>query len=167
MKRLVILTAVASVLYADGANAQYNDQPACVMFEHVNFRGRSIEMEADDAVSFRGGQFWNDRVSSVFVRRGCTLVAYEHTGMRGNGSRSGAGPVSSEATGTTASRRRNAIATATDTGFQAAGCRFGSRAPIGCVSPPGPPMCLTKLLIDKPIGVCEQFPIQETKGELR
>jgi hypothetical protein len=84
MKRLVILTAVLSALYADGASAQYDDQPACVMFEHVNFRGRSIEMGPDDAVSFRGGQFWNDRVSSVFVRRGCTLVAYEHTGMRGD-----------------------------------------------------------------------------------
>jgi hypothetical protein len=83
MKNLAILTAVASVLFADGASAQYNDQPACVMFEHANFRGRSIEMEADDAVSFRGRQFWNDRVSSVFVRRGCTLVAYEDTGMEG------------------------------------------------------------------------------------
>lgn len=83
MKRLAILTAVASVLFADGASAQYNDQPACVMFEHVNFRGRSIEMSPDDSVNFRGGQFWNDRVSSVFVRRGCSLVAYEDTRMGG------------------------------------------------------------------------------------
>ncbi|TPK73377.1 hypothetical protein FJ934_21890 [Mesorhizobium sp. B2-4-12] len=83
MKRLVILTAVASVLFADGASAQYDDQPACVMFEHSNFRGRSIEMGPDDSVNFRGGQFWNDRVSSVFVRRGCTLVAYEDTNMSG------------------------------------------------------------------------------------
>ncbi|UVK45882.1 beta/gamma crystallin family protein [Mesorhizobium sp. AR07] len=83
MKRLAILTAVASVLCADGASAQYNDGPACIMFEHANFRGRALEMEADDVVSFRGGQFWNDRVSSVIVRRGCTLVAYEDTQMEG------------------------------------------------------------------------------------
>jgi len=83
MKRLAILTAVASVLFADGASAQYNDEPACVMFEHVNFRGRSIEMAPDDSVSFRGGQFWNDRVSSVLVSRGCTLIAYEDTRMGG------------------------------------------------------------------------------------
>ncbi|QKC83340.1 peptidase inhibitor family I36 protein [Mesorhizobium sp. NZP2077] len=83
MKRLAIMAAVASVLFADGASAQYNDQPACVMFEHVNFRGRSIEMGPDDSVNFRGGQFWNDRVSSVFVRRGCTLVAYEDTNRGG------------------------------------------------------------------------------------
>ncbi|WP_137933187.1 peptidase inhibitor family I36 protein [Mesorhizobium comanense] len=84
MKRLAILTAVASVLFTGGASAQYNDQPACVMFEHVNFRGRALEMDPNDSVSFRGGQFWNDRVSSVFVRRGCTLVAYEDTNMGGN-----------------------------------------------------------------------------------
>jgi len=40
-------------------------------------------MAPDDSVSFRGGQFWNDRVSSVFVRRGCTLIAYEDTRMGG------------------------------------------------------------------------------------
>ncbi|MBZ9798069.1 peptidase inhibitor family I36 protein [Mesorhizobium sp. ES1-4] len=83
MKRLAILAAVASVIFVDSASAQYNDQPACVMFEHVNFRGRSIEMQADDSVSFRGGQFWNDRVSSVFVRRGCSLIAYEDARMGG------------------------------------------------------------------------------------
>jgi len=55
MKRLAILTAVASVLFADGASAQYNDEPACIMFEHANFRGRSIGMGSDDSVNFRGG----------------------------------------------------------------------------------------------------------------
>lgn len=83
MKRLAILTAVASLLCADGASAQYNDEPACIMFEHANFRGRSIGMGSDDSVNFRGGQFWNDRVSSVIVRRGCTLVAYEDSRMGG------------------------------------------------------------------------------------
>jgi peptidase inhibitor family I36 len=83
MKRLVILTAVASTLCAGSARAQYDDETACVMFEDSNFRGRALEMGADDSVSFRGGQFWNDRVSSVIVRRGCTLVAYADTRMRG------------------------------------------------------------------------------------
>lgn len=83
MKRVAILTVVGSVLFGGGANAQYNDEPACVMFEHVNFRGRSIEMQPDDSVSFRSNQFWNDRVSSVFVRRGCSLIAYEDSRMGG------------------------------------------------------------------------------------
>ncbi|AZO12389.1 MULTISPECIES: beta/gamma crystallin-related protein [unclassified Mesorhizobium] len=83
MKRLFILTAVASTIFAGTASAQFYGEAACVLFEHANFRGRSFEMGPDDAVNFRRGQFWNDRISSVLVRRGCTLVAYEHTGMRG------------------------------------------------------------------------------------
>ncbi len=41
MKRLAILTAVASVL-AGSANAQYNDRAACVMFEDAGFGGRAL-----------------------------------------------------------------------------------------------------------------------------
>jgi hypothetical protein len=82
MKRLVILTAVVSALCAGSANA-YDNEPACIMFEHANFGGRALEMESDDSVSFSRNQFWNDRVSSVMVRRGCTLVAYEHGRMGG------------------------------------------------------------------------------------
>ncbi|RJT42097.1 hypothetical protein D3227_04530 [Mesorhizobium waimense] len=83
MKKLVILTAIASVVCAGTASAQYDGETGCVMFEHANFRGRAIEMGANDSVSFRGGQFWNDRASSVIVRRGCTFVAYEDSRMRG------------------------------------------------------------------------------------
>ncbi|MET2826285.1 peptidase inhibitor family I36 protein [Mesorhizobium shangrilense] len=83
MKRLSMLTILATVLCASTANAQYDSRPACVMFEHANFRGRALEMSSDDAVNFRNGQFWNDRVSSVMVRRGCTLVAYEDSDMGG------------------------------------------------------------------------------------
>lgn len=82
MKRLAILTALASVL-AGSANAQYNDRAACVMFEDAGFGGRALPMGPDDSVNFRAGQFWNDRVSSVLVRRGCTLVAYEDSWRRG------------------------------------------------------------------------------------
>jgi hypothetical protein len=83
MKRLVILTALASIIFAGSASAQYYRDAACVMFEDAYFRGRSLEMGPDDSVNFRAGQFWNDRISSVLVRRGCTLVAYEDTGMSG------------------------------------------------------------------------------------
>jgi hypothetical protein len=83
MKRLVILAALASTIFTGSAIAQSYGEASCVLFEDGNFRGRSLEMGPDDSVSFRGGQFWNDRVSSVFVSRGCTLVAYEDTRMRG------------------------------------------------------------------------------------
>ncbi len=45
---------------------------------------KSLAMGPDDAVSFRAGQFWNDRASSARVARGCTLVIYEHTRMQGD-----------------------------------------------------------------------------------
>ena len=41
-------------------------------------------MGPDDAVSFRAGQFWNDRASSARVARGCTLVIYERTRVQGD-----------------------------------------------------------------------------------
>ncbi|CCV07565.1 Beta and gamma crystallin [Mesorhizobium metallidurans STM 2683] len=82
MKRIAVLTAVASALCVGSASAYY-EEPACVMFEDANFRGRSLEMEPDDRVNFRGGQFWNDRISSVMVRRGCTLVVYQDSRMGG------------------------------------------------------------------------------------
>ncbi|CDX12650.1 Beta and gamma crystallin [Mesorhizobium sp. ORS 3324] len=83
MNRLLIPTVLASLLCAGSASAQFYSEAACVLFEDGNFRGRSLEMGPDDSVNFRGGQFWNDRVSSVLIRRGCTLVAYEDSGMRG------------------------------------------------------------------------------------
>ncbi|TGP26158.1 MULTISPECIES: peptidase inhibitor family I36 protein [unclassified Mesorhizobium] len=82
MKGLVILAALASTIFTGSASAQFYGEAACVLFENANFRGRSLEMGADDSVNFRGG-FWNDRVSSVLVRPGCTLVAYENSGRRG------------------------------------------------------------------------------------
>ena len=83
MKSLVILTALASIISAGSASAQYYRDAACVLFEDANFGGRSLEMGPDDSVNFHAGQFWNDRVSSVLVRRGCTLVAYEDSDMGG------------------------------------------------------------------------------------
>ncbi|AZO46592.1 MAG: hypothetical protein EOS58_22460 [Mesorhizobium sp.] len=83
MKSVAILMAAASIFCAGSASAQFYGEAGCIMFEDSYFRGRALELGADDSVSFRGGQFWNDRVSSVIVRRGCTLVAYSDTRMRG------------------------------------------------------------------------------------
>lgn len=84
MKRQAILAAIASLVMVGAASAQYyDDDVACEMYEHVSFRGRVLPMTPGQAVSFRGGQFWNDRVSSVRVSPGCSLVVYQHTRMGG------------------------------------------------------------------------------------
>ncbi|RJG44756.1 MULTISPECIES: beta/gamma crystallin domain-containing protein [unclassified Mesorhizobium] len=83
MKRVAI-AAFASVLMVGSAAAQYDEDAACVMYEHNNYRGRALPMQSGQAVSFRNGQFWNDRVTSIRVARGCTLMAYQHSRMRGN-----------------------------------------------------------------------------------
>jgi hypothetical protein len=83
MKRLAILTVAASALMIGDTGAQYYGD-ACLMFEHAGFGGEVLPMGPDDQVSFQAGQFWNDRVSSVRVARGCSLVVYEHTRMEGD-----------------------------------------------------------------------------------
>jgi len=84
VKRQAAIAAIASVLMVGTASAQdYEDETACEMYEHVSFRGRVLPMASGQSVSFRNGQFWNDRVSSVRVAPGCSLVVYQHTRMRG------------------------------------------------------------------------------------
>lgn len=83
MKKIATFAAVASALMVGAADAQYY-RSACTLFEHADFGGEALQMDPDDAVSFRAGQFWNDRASSARVARGCTLVIYEHTRMQGN-----------------------------------------------------------------------------------
>lgn len=82
MKRLAILIALASALMTNAVGAQ-GYRAACALYEHDRFDGEVLRMGPDDAVSFRAGQFWNDRASSARVARGCTLVIYEHTRMQG------------------------------------------------------------------------------------
>ncbi|MEI5678162.1 hypothetical protein G6N74_06940 [Mesorhizobium sp. CGMCC 1.15528] len=86
MKRVAAIAAFASVVMVGSASAQYYNEyrdVACVMYEDSNYSGRALRMQPDQAVSFRSGQFWNDRVSSIRVARGCSLVVYEDTRMGG------------------------------------------------------------------------------------
>lgn len=48
-----------------------------VLYEHINFGGDRRGAEDGDRVSWIGGP-WNDHVSSIQVRSGCVLNAYEH-----------------------------------------------------------------------------------------
>lgn len=80
-KSLILPVFLSVLLYAQGAGAQ--SDVACALYEHDRFDGRRLGLSPGDEVSFRSGQFWNDRASSVRVARGCVLVAYENTRMSG------------------------------------------------------------------------------------
>jgi hypothetical protein len=84
MKKIATFAALASALTIGAADAQHYRGAACTLFEHADYGGEALAMGPDDAVSFRAGQFWNDRASSARVARGCTLVIYEHTRMQGD-----------------------------------------------------------------------------------
>jgi hypothetical protein len=81
-KQIVILAALATAFCVETASAQYGG--GCTMYEHTNFHGRAISLRPDSSVSFRSGEFWDDRASSVRVSEGCTLVGHDRSRMRGD-----------------------------------------------------------------------------------
>lgn len=78
----LLLAGMISLLSISSAFAQSDGE--CLLFEHDGFRGRIMSMYAGEAVNLRSSQFWNDRVSSVDIARGCTLTMYEDTEMSGD-----------------------------------------------------------------------------------
>jgi len=52
------------------------------LFEHINFGGDRREVNNGASVRWIGGP-WNDQVSSMKVRNGCVLNAYEHVNFGG------------------------------------------------------------------------------------
>lgn len=81
-KSLMMLPIAAGMLLSASAAYAQSDL-ACVLYEHDGFNGRRLGLAAGEEVSFRSGQFWNDRASSVRVARGCVLIAYQDTRMNG------------------------------------------------------------------------------------
>lgn len=65
-----------------GGPAWGNRAPACTIYEHASFAGRREEIR-DGAIVPSIGQAWNDRISSLECRPGCTLTAYEHVNWQG------------------------------------------------------------------------------------
>jgi hypothetical protein len=58
------------------------DAPACVYYEHANFTGRQ-EVVADGEAIPSIGAAWNDRISSIRCRPGCSATGFEHVDFRG------------------------------------------------------------------------------------
>ncbi len=57
-------------------------EPACTIYENANFSGRREEIR-DGAIVPSIGREWNDRISSLECRPGCTFTAYEHVNWQG------------------------------------------------------------------------------------
>ncbi|MEM6669710.1 MAG: hypothetical protein AAF661_10870 [Pseudomonadota bacterium] len=63
--------------YADDARGA-----SCEIYENADFRGDSYRMR-DGEEALRFSSFWNNRVSSVRVARGCRLIGYDDFNGRG------------------------------------------------------------------------------------
>jgi len=60
--------------------------PAAVLYEHVNYQGRSLELhnlERYDMYDLKQAGFPNDKLSSVSVRPGVRVTLYEHMNLEG------------------------------------------------------------------------------------
>ena len=75
--------AIASDAIALTNEAEAEAVGTCAtMFEHINFAGDRREIDNGAIVSWIGGP-WNDQVSSMWIRSGCVLNAYEHINFGG------------------------------------------------------------------------------------
>lgn len=60
----------------------YLPAPIITIFEHSNFRGAARQVQGEWSVR-NSNDFWNDRISSIYVPRGYAAILYEHNHFRG------------------------------------------------------------------------------------
>lgn len=60
----------------------YRGRPEVVLYEHSNFNGSALAIRGDWSVRYRD-DFWNDRISSIYVPPGFAVILYEHSNFRG------------------------------------------------------------------------------------
>lgn len=68
---------------ACGDNCGYRPAPIITIFEHGGFRGASEQIQGEWSI-YNYGDFWNDRISSIYVPRGYAVILYEHKHFQGN-----------------------------------------------------------------------------------
>lgn len=67
---------------ADGHNQGHFDRVPVTIFEDDNFDGAARRVLWEWTAS-RGEEYWNDRISSIYVPEGFRVVVYEHSYFRG------------------------------------------------------------------------------------
>ena len=84
------LAAGLSILYrrdcdSDTALQALNSQPTdavtAYMYEHANCQGEVLTVKKGDQIGVMPDG-WNNKVSSMVVRKGCALHVYVHGGMK-------------------------------------------------------------------------------------
>lgn len=60
----------------------YRDRPEVILYEHADFNGSALAIRGDWSIRYRD-DFWNDRISSIYVPPGYAVILYEHSNFRG------------------------------------------------------------------------------------
>ena len=82
-----VLTLMA--LFTAAAEAQGGREPGgprrfdCLAYQHRDFAGPTITQNSGGGWRYVGGS-WNDNISSVRMRSGCRIVAYQHRDYQGD-----------------------------------------------------------------------------------
>lgn len=58
-------------------------QYCATMYQHYHYRGRQVRMNSGQSLNYFPHIRFNDQLSAVRVRRGCTLQVFEHVHYRG------------------------------------------------------------------------------------
>ena len=58
-------------------NCGFIPAPEITVFEHHSFRGAALTIGGEWSVAYTD-DFWNDRISSIYVPRGYAVILYEH-----------------------------------------------------------------------------------------
>lgn len=67
---------------ACGSTCTYVPAPTITVFEHHSYGGASLTVTGEWSVHY-SDDFWNDRISSIYVPRGYAVILYEDADFRG------------------------------------------------------------------------------------
>lgn len=65
-----------------GDDCGFTPTPEITVFEHHSFRGEALTIRGEWSVEY-SNDFWNDRISSIYVPRGYAVILYEDSFFRG------------------------------------------------------------------------------------
>jgi hypothetical protein len=81
MKKYLFVALFAAICLVPSINfAEEEGEVVAVMYEHHGFKGRSLKFHGGH-LNLRG--WWNDKVSSISVSPGKSIVIYEHYNFKG------------------------------------------------------------------------------------